>query len=86
MHADRLRKTPYGMDAVFHSGATLFNAWVVPKVNQFYNTSFGSGQTNDLGRPYPFQQRHECVGLPADTYSLLIDDGITGQVRHFPLP
>lgn len=36
-------------------------------------------QVNEFGRPSPFRQRHSCVGLPEDTFPLLVDDGVTGQ-------
>ena len=81
VHADRLRSKPYGMDPVFHPGRSLFNARIVPKLEDFYNTTEGSGQVIPSSvalRERPLATPHEVGVWTRDIVSI---DGSVGEPR-----
>ncbi|GLC65055.1 hypothetical protein PLESTF_000241800 [Pleodorina starrii] len=45
---------PYGTDPVFLPRSSLYDARLADKVNQYYNTTHGSGEVSATGAPYSY--------------------------------
>jgi len=75
------------MDPVFHPGRSLFNARIVPKLEDFYNTTEGSGQVipsvalreRPLATPKKESTRQHEVGVW--TRDIVSIDGSVGEPR-----
>ncbi|GLC42756.1 hypothetical protein PLESTM_001376400 [Pleodorina starrii] len=68
---------PYGTDPIFLPSSSLYDASLADKVNQYYNTTPGSGEVSVTGAPYSYFAKR-LQGYP-DGFPVLLPNPLTRQ-------